>query len=208
MTVLCQISLLCAQLQDTAPLQTTIEQSLDYVESQQNELSSVLESYEKLISDMLGPAPSAASSMPPRSNSARGGFAGDGQNADEAREKAYRLAESLNAQLNDMSHSLGEIINEVNSLSSAGGVSTGTGDGEDEDPVAQITAILNGHMQSLAWVERTSDEVAAKVADMENRVSGARQHLGINDRPTANGASAAGKRFGSGLPTNPGRHRG
>jgi nuclear pore complex protein Nup62 len=45
---------LYSSLQSTEPVQQKVSSSLDYVESQQKELSLILDSYEKQVGDILG----------------------------------------------------------------------------------------------------------------------------------------------------------
>lgn len=50
--MICQITELYTSLQNTEPMQNQITNSLDYVETQQKELSAILDSYEKSVGDM------------------------------------------------------------------------------------------------------------------------------------------------------------
>ena len=117
-----------------------------------------------------------------------GGRATDVGAADVEREKAYALAETLNAQLDDISRNLSSMIGEVNTLSCSspsnphggGGAATGvepdaanlgalrvggkeSGSGLAEDPVSQIASILNAHLASLKWIDESSGNLRDKL---------------------------------------------
>ena len=158
------ISRLVGSINKAEERQTSVDQMLDYVEQQQGELNTLLDSYENQMGDMLQNNLAA-------SGAARGGDVGV---ADVERDKAYSLAENLNSQLDDMSRNLSSMIDEVNQLSapSTGGARTASaangapGAGRDagavqENPIAQISAILNAHLGSLKWI----DEHAAQLRD-------------------------------------------
>jgi nuclear pore complex protein Nup62 len=68
-------------LQTLAPIQTSIDHSLDYVEGQQRELESVLDKYEAEVAEILGEP------VPLEMQYQRG--LGVGGGADAEREKAY-----------------------------------------------------------------------------------------------------------------------
>ncbi|WFD33149.1 FG-nucleoporin nsp1 [Malassezia sp. CBS 17886] len=163
------ISKLVAQIGQAEERQSTVDQTLDYVEQQQAEMETMLDAYEAQRNEVLqtGGAQGAAAG-------ARGLDVGV---ADLEREKAYALAENLNAQLDDMSRNLVSMIAEVNQLSapasaprsSAGEVSPSTlqalriGSREtaagNDDPIMQITAILNAHLGSLKWIDEHTTAV-------------------------------------------------
>ncbi|GAA96196.1 uncharacterized protein L969DRAFT_91651 [Mixia osmundae IAM 14324] len=151
------ISRLYTALLATEPTQASIDQSLDYVETQQKELSSILDSYEQNVTEILG-EPRAGQS-------------------DNEREKAYALAETLNTQLDDMSKTLSSLIGEVNSLSHRSGITPGPSDDPNKpaDPVSQITAILNAHLSSLQSIESQTEGLRKQVDDLEWRIKGVSQ---------------------------------
>ena len=157
-----EISKLYNGLSALDPVANTISESLDYVESQQKEMGSVLDSYEAQLDELLAGRNSNSMILGQQQGSAI-----------SEREKAYQLAETLNNQLDDLSTSLTSLINEVNSLSSAAGISSSsTSDNRNEaqDPVSAIAAILNAHLSSLAWIEKTSDTLNDQVNELEGRV--------------------------------------
>lgn len=192
-------------------MQNQITSSLDYVETQQKELSQILDSYEKSVGDMT-------TSINPHM----------GGGADAERDKSwvwsrhpracaeetdthllhsYRLAESLNIQLDDISRSLGSLITDVNSLSRSSGVAqpgskegsgSGSTDESNMDPVAQIAAILNAHLHSLTWLETASDNLKRTVDEMETKVVGVSQGSwqGLKGRRAIGGPGSGNSRFG------------
>ncbi|KAH6568479.1 hypothetical protein BASA62_005467 [Batrachochytrium salamandrivorans] len=101
--------------------------------------------------------------------------------ADNEREKAYTLAENLNKQLDDMSLQLTVIIDDMNAsrnAASSGGTSGGGGAvgskpvaPEDDNPISAIVHILNDHLASLEWIDKTSNDLASRVVELK-RISG------------------------------------
>ncbi|CAL1542518.1 unnamed protein product, partial [Lymnaea stagnalis] len=109
--------------------QQKLDHELDFIQSQQNELE-----------DLLTPLEKNLDNMPPISYQ---------QHADVEREHTYMLAESLDAQLKRMGQDLKEIIERLNSTNSKP---------DTNDPVQQITKILNAHVVSLMWIDRNSGQ--------------------------------------------------
>ncbi|WFD28426.1 FG-nucleoporin nsp1 [Malassezia nana] len=156
-----EISKLVTQVSQAEERHAGIEQTLDYVEQQQTELNALLDAYEAQRKDLLQSAGVQTHNR------------GDVDTADVEREKAYALAESLNSQLDDMSRNLVSMIEEVNQMTAPSGSSTTARDLVDaspqalnsmriggretsvgyEDPIMQISAILNAHLSSLKWID-------------------------------------------------------
>ncbi|RUS19190.1 Nsp1-like C-terminal region-domain-containing protein [Endogone sp. FLAS-F59071] len=153
-----KISKLYAEVLQAEGAQSTIDHNLDYIEQQQQELANVLEEYEGHIRGIFDQSSSNAG------QSGVGGPEGT-QPADEEREKAYDLAESLNKQLDEMGKGLGVMIEEINKMGGPSGGGTG-GDEDGEDAVAQIVKILNAHLTSLQWIDNTSMSLQQKVQDV------------------------------------------
>lgn len=194
-----QISQLYNSVLPLSPLQTQITSSLDYIESQQKELSDVLDSYEKEIGDLVDQSATGAGW--------RGG-SGAGS-AEREREKAYNLATSLSSSLDTTSTSLTSLIQTLNALSPSLS-STGKDDdsASNEDALVQIAAILNAHLGSLKWIESTTDGLKKNVRDLEGRVGevagkvgrgieGARESPGPNGRMGTPSRLGASQRSGS-----------
>jgi hypothetical protein len=127
--------------------QNQIEQTLEYIESQQQELGAVLDQYEMQIRALMEGSTSttAATAGGADASKAIGGFglvgapggaggvaAGRGgmepirfTAADEEREKTYALAENLNKQVDEMGRQLASMIEDINSAK--GGASGAAG---------------------------------------------------------------------------------
>lgn len=119
--------------------------------------------------------------------------------ADQERERSYALAESLHGQLDALAGSLASMIGTVNSLTAANGgagsaptvsskavegtgepttttaATIGAGGGSpagaaDEDPIGQISQILDAHLKSLQWIDGASDGLRARVGEVERRL--------------------------------------
>ncbi|KAH9244686.1 hypothetical protein BASA81_017896 [Batrachochytrium salamandrivorans] len=154
---------------------TEIDQNLEYIEAQQNELEATLDSYQAQV---LALSQSDAQATQFRSSP-----------ADNEREKAYTLAENLNKQLDDMSLQLTVIIDDMNAsrnAASSGGTSGGGGAvgskpvaPEDDNPISAIVHILNDHLASLEWIDKTSNDLASRVVELK-RISG----MWVNSRAT------------------------
>lgn len=135
--------------------QTDIEQTLDHIEQQQRDLSTTLDAYERSTEEILGTQGGSLRSL-------------DTGPADTERDKNYVLATELHAHLDDLSTSLTQMIDSVNtlSLSATNNLSPHSGD----DPMIQISQILNSHLESLQWIDGAVREVEGKVTEVERRV--------------------------------------
>jgi len=125
---------------------------LAHVEQQQKELSATLDVYERSAKELFDS----------QSGSLRASDVGP---ADAERDKNYMLAADLNAQLDDLSHTLSQMIESVNEMS--GGSQD---DVTADDPLQQITQILSNHLGSLKWIDGAVQDVEAKVNDVEKRL--------------------------------------
>lgn len=76
---------------------------------------------------------------------------------DAERERIYSLAENLDAQLQRMGDDLREIIEHLNSANRTT---------NDNDPIVQISRVLNAHMDALQWVDQTSGAVQKKLDEV------------------------------------------
>ncbi|CAL8267890.1 unnamed protein product [Lota lota] len=117
--------------------QRRLNQELDFILSQQKELEDLLSPLEESVKEQSGTIYM--------------------QNADEEREKTYKLAENVDAQLKRMSQDLKEIIEHLN---------TSSGPSDTSDPLQQICKILNAHMDSLQWVDQNSVLLQRRVEDV------------------------------------------
>ncbi|KAH8118606.1 Nsp1-like C-terminal region-domain-containing protein [Phellopilus nigrolimitatus] len=135
--------------------QSDVEQSLKHVEDQQRELATTLEGE---IFEGQGGGLRALDVGP----------------ADAERDKHYTLAADLNANLDDLSRSLMQMIDSVNELSEspedAVGSDGDSGKSKSDAPLEQIAQILSSHLESLQWIDGAVREVDSKVVDVERRV--------------------------------------
>lgn len=91
---------------------------------------------------------------------------------------SYMLATELHTHLDDLSGSLTQMIDSVNSLTVSASVS---GDGktqQGEDPMAQIAQILSNHLESLQWIDGAVREVESKITEVERGVREANSGIG------------------------------
>ncbi|XP_071023902.1 nuclear pore glycoprotein p62-like [Oncorhynchus clarkii lewisi] len=117
--------------------QRRLDQELDFILSQQKELEDLLSPLEESVKEQSGTIYM--------------------QNADEERERTYKLAENVDAQLKRMSQDLKEIIEHLN---------TSCGPADTSDPLQQICKILNAHMDSLQWIDQNSVLLQRRVEDV------------------------------------------
>jgi len=147
--------------------QSDLEQSLKHAEEQQKELAATLDVYEKYANELF--------------DSQSGGLrALDVGPADAERDKQYSLASDLSSHLDDLSRSLTQMIDSVNSISDQDKDETTKRDA----PLEQIASILSSHLESLQWIDGAVREVDSKVTDVEKRM---REASG-----NSNGASVSG----------------
>ncbi|KAK7470798.1 FG-nucleoporin nsp1 [Stygiomarasmius scandens] len=131
--------------------QNEVDQSLDHIEQQQKDLSATLDSYEKVTQEIFGGQGGSLRAL-------------DTGPADTERDKNYMLATDLHTHLDDLSSSLTQMIDSVNSLSIP------PGERSQDDPMTQISQILSSHLESLQWIDGAVREVEGKVTEVEKRV--------------------------------------
>ncbi|KFO71976.1 Nuclear pore glycoprotein p62, partial [Cuculus canorus] len=117
--------------------QKRLDQDLDFILSQQKELEDLLTPLEESVKEQSGTIYL--------------------QHADEEREKTYKLAENIDAQLKRMAQDLKDIIEHLN---------TSGGPADTSDPLQQICKILNAHMDSLQWIDQNSAVLQRKVEEV------------------------------------------
>ncbi|KAJ3368554.1 hypothetical protein HDU91_000466 [Kappamyces sp. JEL0680] len=153
------ITQLFNELQEVEGYEREIEQNLEYIEAQQAELENSLETFSTQIQSIISQDQSNPNS--------RFRWVLCGRNirstpADEDREKAYTLAEHLNTKLDDMTSSLAVVIGDLNASRQSQSSTLGSGLGE-ESPLDSITQVLNAHLTSLEWIERSSGKLEGKI---------------------------------------------
>jgi len=134
--------------------QNDIDQSLDHIEQQEKELIATVEIYEKQMSDILGGQSGTLRTL-------------DTGPADTERDKNYMLATELHNHLDDLSSSLTQLIDSVNSMSMG---QNDTKRVSADDPMAQIAHVLSNHLESLQWIDGASRDLEEKVVEVEKRI--------------------------------------
>ncbi|KAK2545423.1 nuclear pore glycoprotein p62 [Columba livia] len=124
-----QITSLHREVEKVKLDQKRLDQELDFILSQQKELEDLLTPLEESVKEQSGTIYL--------------------QHADEERERTYKLAENIDAQLKHMAQDLKDIIEHLN---------TSGGPADTSDPLQQICKILNAHMDSLQWIDQNSGE--------------------------------------------------
>ncbi|NXX98048.1 NUP62 protein, partial [Centropus bengalensis] len=117
--------------------QKRLDQDLDFILSQQKELEDLLTPLEESVKEQSGTIYL--------------------QHADEERERTYKLAENIDAQLKRMAQDLKDITEHLN---------TSRGPADTSDPLQQICKILNAHMDSLQWIDQNSAVLQRKVEEV------------------------------------------
>ncbi|XP_007456771.1 PREDICTED: nuclear pore glycoprotein p62-like [Lipotes vexillifer] len=107
--------------------QKRLEQELYFILSQQKELEDLLTPLEESVKDQSGSVYL--------------------QRTDEERERIYKLAEDVDAQLKRTAQDLKDIIEYLNTFGSPA---------DTTDPLQQICKILKAHMDFLQWIHQTS----------------------------------------------------
>ena len=130
------------ELESVEGNQREIEQNLEYIDAQQTELESSLQTFTQQLDTLLEKDVQKFYQLI------------RGQPADEDREKAYLLAETLNAKLDEMTSSLGIVIDATNSTKA---------NRVDDSPLSSIVQVLNSHLTVLEWLERSTSELESKV---------------------------------------------
>ncbi|XP_016046986.2 nucleoporin-62 C-terminal-like protein [Erinaceus europaeus] len=132
-----KIALLHGEVEKVKQDQKRLENELDFVLSQQKELEEILIPLEESVNQQSG----AASQ----------------QSTDEEHERTYQSAETIDAQLKQMTQDLKDVIEYLNSFA---------GPANTTDPLQQICKILNTHMNSLQWIDKNSGILQRKVEEV------------------------------------------
>ncbi|GJJ07300.1 hypothetical protein Clacol_001500 [Clathrus columnatus] len=152
------ISALYAAVIQAESTQASLDQTLEHVEQQQHQLISTLDQYEKTTTDVLhGPGGVMASTE------------GLGL-VDSERDKSYALAANLYTQLDDLSHSLTQMVDAINGLNISTAPKAPLGEHSNDDPISAIAGILNAHLSSLQWIDGSLREMESKVKDAERKI--------------------------------------
>lgn len=115
-----------------------LNHDLDFISSQQQELEDMLQPLEENIKSA--------------------GIQLNNQYSDNEREKTYSTAEHIDGQLQQMSGDITEVIEHLNSVNSS--------NKDENNPMYQISKILNMHMDALVWVDQHSTLLQKRVEDV------------------------------------------
>ena len=137
--------------------QNRIDQSLSYIERQQDELEIFLENYERktesLLVDVL---------------SSNGVTAGNTN--DQKRQQAFKTAEKLDDNLKSLSMNLSSLINEINEVSNTFN-KTSNMDIGDQGENSQLVKLLNAHLDALKVLDNNSSILEQKIKNISSNIT-------------------------------------
>lgn len=170
-----EISKLHKDSSEVETLQKRIDQQLLFVESQQDELDQILDSYE-LQADVLlasidlnGATGTSQALVTQDSNNSTGLNV-----TDKLREKAYHNAELLDERLDSLGENLSSLVSEINNVSDVfnksllKNIAEKEGSDASGKSIEEIVKLLNLHLDNLKYIESTKDELEAKVKQLQN----------------------------------------
>merc|ERR1712136_287315 len=121
--------------------QQRLDRELDFILSQQEELEELLQPIEAQVKSQQ--------------------VVQHVQHSDVERERTYNLADNIDAQLKRMMEDLREIIERINN-SNVNPVQGG------DEAMASIGKILNSHMDSLQWVDQSTNQLQKRLEDVSS----------------------------------------
>lgn len=132
-----KILTLHGEVQKVQVQQKELDSNLVMIESQQNDLQSMLDGIEKQVQSLY--------------NSDSPNFT----SADEERSNAYQLAEDVTRQLDQMSGTLKDMINKLNTSYESSV--------DPNNKITQIVQILNVHLGALHWIDQQTSELQQNI---------------------------------------------
>ncbi|KNE65871.1 hypothetical protein AMAG_09836 [Allomyces macrogynus ATCC 38327] len=190
-----RIAGLHTKVQDLTTAQKQVDDALEYMGAQQEEMGSALAVYEQTVHQML-----AERGLTGGAQGAQG--AASLAPADVDREQAFRLAQDVNAHLDELAHNLEELVADLNVRAvGAPAVTAADADQEDaqaastRDPLGQVVQILNSHLRALEWVDVTAAQVEANAQAVHRMQAEAERDL----ERVHHGAAAGRAAFGYGF---------
>lgn len=172
-----EISKLHKNASEVESLQQRIDQQLFFVESQQDELDQILDSYELQADILLNSidlngsdvSSSALVALTSNRNTASGLNV-----TDKLREKAYHNAELLDERLDTLGDNLSSLVEEINSVSDVfnkslmKNIADSEGSTDSGNSIEEIVRLLNLHLDNLRYIETTKDQLEEKVKKLQN----------------------------------------
>ena len=143
--------------------QNKIDQTLSYIERQQEELETLLTGYEKQSESLLSSSRQGGASEIVTVTS--GGSIGSLTN-DQGRENSYKLAEMLEIRGTSLGTNFSSLISEVNKVNDNFNRSLLTSNSktdEEEGLLEDVLKLLNSHLESLNWVEESERSLRMQV---------------------------------------------
>ena len=133
-------------------LHDEVERAKTDQERLDHDLSSILNQQAEL-EEMLTPLEAYISTQPMHTST---------QHADQERNKTYSMAEKIDGSMKDMLQSLREVLERINSVNAA--------NSDRNNPISQITGILNAHMDSLLFIDESSNSLQQKLEELSRRL--------------------------------------
>lgn len=139
------ISDLWKETQCCSVAHTELSTNLDTILSQQQDLHQMLDALEREMEDVDRKQPVGSTSG-----------AGSSLNADIEREAMHSLANEVMTDLDGMAVAIRDLVIELNKSSAV----------DSGDAVAQVIAVLNAHLDSLQYLDESSNQLRRRLADV------------------------------------------